>query len=103
MEFTWQVTFIGEVEKVEALDNKPKQTVTLLEVGKEYPNGIAVDFRGDKTMQLATYKLGDIVKVLINSKTREDKKNPGRFYTSLTAWKIGKAEAKKDSENLLPF
>ena len=102
MEFTGQITYIWEVEKVEALDNKPKQTITLEEVGKEYPNGLTVDFRGDKTMQVATYKLGDMVKILINSKSREDKKNPWRFYNSLSAWKIEKAKVEDKTENL-PF
>jgi hypothetical protein len=51
MEFTGQITFIGEVEEVGA-NQKKKQTVCIEEVGKQYPNSVAVDFRGDKTMQL---------------------------------------------------
>ena len=98
MEFTWQITFIGEVEEVAALDNKKSQAVNIEKTEGEYKQSMAVKFRGDKTMLLGSYKQGDMVKVTVNHKSRESKKNPGSFGNNITAWKIEKVDAAPSAE-----
>ena len=98
MEFTGQITFIGEKEEVG--ENKlQKQSINLEEVDKQHPNTLQVNFWGDKIMLLWSYKMGDVVKVSLNLKLTESKKDKGRFFNNINGWKIEKVEKKED----LPF
>lgn len=103
MEFTGQITHILEKEIVGQNDT-PKQTIILEEVGSEYPNSIAIDFRKDKIELLTGKETGDVVNAKLNIKSREYN---GRRYNSVNCWslKLESKEEPKDDEvdSDLPF
>ena len=97
MKLTWKITNILEKEEIGDA-KKVKQTFILEETGKEYPNSLAIDVWGDKTMQLAAYKVWDSLTAELNSRSREYK---GRYFNSISAWKLDKVTEETTEE--MPF
>ncbi len=68
--------------------DRQKQTIVLEENREsEYKWWVVVDFRWDKLSLISDLKVWDIVNVWLNSKAREYN---GRWYNSITWWKIEK-------------
>ena len=86
MEITGVLQNISEVETVGAKQTQ-KMTIIIEEVEKQYPNSLAIDVWGDKTMNAKAFNVGDMLKVTLNSKTREYN---GKMYNSISAWKMEK-------------
>ena len=90
MEIIGKILFIWEQELVGA-NQLPKQTIVLEEVeGWKYPNTLAIEFFKDKIELLNGLNVGDIVTVDYNTKANESKTQPGRWFNSISAWKLNK-------------
>lgn len=99
-EFKGVVTHIGYEEKFG--EKFSKQAVRLEEVSdKEYPASIVVDFNNDKRDLIKQFAVGDVITAFINFKTNESKKEPGRFFTSITCRKVKNDKPADDAD--LPF
>ena len=89
----------GKIEKVLEVKKFPKKNgegewVTqdyLVKTDEEYNNLYCLNVFGEENVEnFAKYnKVGDNVKVLFNVNTRE---NNGRYFTSLSSWRIEKLE-----------
>jgi hypothetical protein len=71
---------------------------------------LAVDFFKDKTQLLENIKVGDTVTVHLNARCNESKTQPGRYFNSITGWRIeqgaqeqAQASSKKSGGDDLPF
>lgn len=79
------------------------------ETDREFKGGLAVDFFKDKTELLSNVKIGDLVTVHINTRVNESKTQPGRYFNSITAWRLEagavseKPAGKKENNDDLPF
>ena len=111
MQYTGTVKFIWPKETIgaNALD---KQTLVLEEeTDREYKGGLAVDFFKEKTELLSNVKVGDLITVYINTRVNESKTQPGRYFNSITGWRLeagagseSKGGSKKEEANDdLPF
>ncbi len=66
-----------------------KQTLVLEEnTDREFKGSLAVDFFRDKIALLEGVKVGDVVTVQLNSRCNESKTQAGRFFNSITCWKL---------------
>jgi len=92
MEITGKILFISQMENVWQRGTS-KQTVQIEEIKDQYPNSLAIDFWGEKCMELVSYNVGDVVKVVFNTKAREYN---NKIYNSINAWKIDKVQEKND-------
>lgn len=107
MQYEGIITHILDVEQIGA-NNTDKRTVILEENSdREYKGGLAFDLRWEKVSLIDAYKVGDIIKVSLNTKVREYN---GRRYNSISAWKLegnGSADvaapAEKEEDDDLPF
>ncbi len=110
MQYTGTVKFIGPKEEVGA-NALMKQTVVLEEeTDREFKGGLAVDFFKDKTELLNGVKVGDMITVYLNTRVNESKTQPGRYFNSITGWRLAagqgseKPAAKKaETNDDLPF
>jgi hypothetical protein len=78
------------------------------ETDREYKGGLAVDFFKEKTELLTNIKVGDLITVYINTRVNESKTQPGRYFNSITGWRLeagtgSKSEGKKEENDDLPF
>jgi hypothetical protein len=88
-----------------------KQTIVLEEeTDREYKGGLAVDFFKEKTELLSNVKIGDLITVYINTRVNESKTQPGRYFNSITGWRMeqgagneSKGSSKKEESDDLPF
>ena len=109
MQYTGTVKFIGPKETIGA-NALEKQTIVLEEeTDREFKGGLAVDFFKEKTELLNGVKVGDMITVHINTRVNESKTQPGRYFNSITGWRLEagavseKAASKKESNDDLPF
>lgn len=86
-----------------------KQTLVLEEnTDREFKGSLAVDFFRDKIALLEGVKVGDVVTVQLNSRCNESKTQPGRYFNSITCWKLtagqgAPASAAPKADDDLPF
>lgn len=82
-----------------------KQTIVLEEnTDREFKGSIAVDFFRDKINLLADVNTGDLITVHLNARANESRKQPGRWFNSITCWRIEKSWAPTaDANDDLPF
>jgi len=77
------------------------------ETDREYKGGLAIDFFKEKTELLSNIKVGDLVTVYLNTRVNESKTQPGRWFNSITGWRLEQGaenSTKKEEENDdLPF
>jgi hypothetical protein len=80
------------------------------ETDREYKGGLAVDFFKEKTELLSNVKVGDLITVYINTRVNESKTQPGRYFNSITGWRMeqgagseSKGNSKKENDDDLPF
>ncbi len=80
------------------------------ETDREYKGGLAVDFFKEKTELLSNVKIGDLITVYINTRVNESKTQPGRYFNSITGWRMeqgagseSKGSSKKENDDDLPF
>lgn len=85
MKFEWIIKTIWE-EEVVGKNSIPKLTFIVEEVSeKEWKASIAVNLFKDKIDIIKKFSVGDNVIVHLNSKCNEYN---GKFYNSITGWKI---------------
>ena len=101
MQYQGFVKFIGPKETFgEGIE---KQTIVLEEnTDREFKGSIAVDFFRDKINLLADVNTGYLITVHLNSRANESKNQPGRWFNSITCWRIEKAAASTSNDEL-PF
>jgi hypothetical protein len=109
MKVTGKITKINEVTSGTSAAGKWQKISFLLETTEEYNNLYCFEVFGEeKVEQFAKFnRVGQNVDVDFNVKTNEWK---GKYFTSLSAWKIFKAEAgetapevAQDEADDLPF
>ena len=85
MKYEGVITHITDIEKI--WENQiEKRTVVLEENSdREYKGWLVFDLWGEKVALIDPYKVGDVVTVSLNTKTREYN---GRRYNSISAWRI---------------
>ncbi|MFA7718005.1 MAG: DUF3127 domain-containing protein [Candidatus Absconditabacterales bacterium] len=92
MQYTGTVKVIGPKEEVGA-NALIKQTMVLEEnTDREFKGGLAVDFFKEKTELLDGVKVGDMVTAYLNTRVNESKTQAGRFFNSISCWKLEKGE-----------
>ena len=57
-------------------------------VTNRFKGGLAVDFFKEKTELLSNVKIGDLITVHINTRVNESKTQPGRYFNSITGWRL---------------
>lgn len=62
-----------------------KKRLIVVTTQEQYPQDIAIEFTGDKTILLDEIAEGETVDVSINIRGREYN---GKYYTSIQGWKI---------------
>lgn len=109
MQYTGTVKFIWPKETIGA-NALEKQTIVLEEeTDREFKGGLAVDFFKEKTELLSNIKVGDLITVYINTRVNESKTQPGRYFNSITGWRLEQGAAsekpasKKEESDDLPF
>ena len=65
----------------------------VITTGDKYPQDIKLELLKDKTSLIDSHKVGDALTVNFNVRGNEYN---GKYYVSLQAWKIGKAEASSE-------
>lgn len=103
MQYEGKIIYIGDVETV-GQNGLQKRTFVLEEItDREFKGSIAVDLIKDKTALIDNYNVGDVVKVSLNSRANLAQTS-GRYYNSITAWRIEGGNAASSSQNDdLPF
>lgn len=110
MQYTGTVKFIWPKETVGA-NALEKQTIVLEEeTDREFKGGLAVDFFKEKTELLSSVKVWDLITVHINTRVNESKTQPGRYFNSISGWRLeagstseNKWTSKKEANDDLPF
>ncbi len=110
MQYTGTVKFIWPKETIGA-NALEKQTIVLEEeTDREFKGGLAVDFFKEKTELVSNLKIGDLITVYINTRVNESKTQPGRYFNSITGWRLeawagseSKGSSKKEDNDDLPF
>jgi hypothetical protein len=112
MQYTGTVKFIWPKETI-GVNDLEKQTIVLEEeTDREFKGGLAVDFFKEKTELVNNVKIGDLITVHINTRVNESKTQPGRYFNSITGWRLesgagngneNKANNKKEDNDDLPF
>lgn len=60
---------------------------------ERYPQDVPFEFTKDRMNLLDTVKEGDRVTVSFDIRGNESRQQPGRYFVSLSAWKLVKADA----------
>lgn len=95
MEFTGIITHIWAKETFG--ESFTKVAVRLEETwDKQYPASVCIDFANKMLVELEKLKTGDIVTVSYNFRTNESKKEPWKFFNSISAWKMKSHELSQD-------
>ena len=109
MQYTGTVKFIWPKETIGS-NGLEKQTVVLEEdTEREFKGGLAVDFFKEKTELLNEIKVGDLITVHINTRVNESKTQPGRYFNSITGWRLeqgagsSNTNKKEEADDDLPF
>ena len=66
---------------------------------EKYPQHIAIDFMGDKILQINNFQVGNPVNVSINLRGNEYN---GKYYNSINGWKISNHIANVGNEQQNP-
>jgi hypothetical protein len=93
----------GKVETIldiqEFASGFKKQTLVIETDGK-FPQKIAVEFAKDKIDLLATLTVGQQVAVSVNIRGNEYN---GKYYTSLSGWKVDAGSVPMEDDSQIPF
>ena len=93
----------GKVETIldiqEFASGFKKQTLVIETDGK-FPQKIAVEFAKDKIDLLATLTVGQQVTVSVNIRGNEYN---GKYYTSLSGWKVDAGSVPMEDDSQIPF
>jgi len=92
MEFIWTIIAITPIEKIGEKQTE-KLSVVLEEVtDKEWKASMAVDLFGEKLNLINWCKEGDIITAHLNFRANESKKEAGKYFNSISAWRIDKQD-----------
>jgi len=103
MEVQGKIKSIGEILKFGAKDFRKMEVVVTTE--EQYPQFIMIEFVQDKCDLLASYKVGDSVKVGINLRGREwvNPEGIAKYFNSLQGWRIDKATGQATGQDVEQF
>lgn len=109
MQVTGKLLKVGDVKEFGA-KKYPKREI-VVETDEKFPQKILIELGGDKTVLSDVYKVGDNISVSINLKGREWTNDKGevKYFNSIQAWKIDRAEgnaqveAPLEAQDDLPF
>ena len=98
MEVQCKIKSIGEILKFGAKDFRKMEVVVTTE--EQYPQFIMIEFVQDKCDLLASYKVGDSVKVGINLRGREwvNPEGIAKYFNSLQGWRIDKVTVQDNGQ-----
>ncbi len=89
--------FIGIVKALKPTQTFPsgfaKREAIIRSEEERYPQDVVFEFTQTRMGLLDTVKEGDRVKVSFDIRSNESKREPGRYFISLNAWKLEKADA----------
>ena len=93
---------INNILNTETLGNPPKQMTVKKIVVKtpgKYPQDVAIDFLNKNIDLLAQFKVGDVVNIKVNLRSKEYK---GKWYSNIIGWQIELDQAEVESSQQLP-
>lgn len=98
---------IGTVKKLfdtQTFNSGFQKREMILLTQEQYPQPISIEFLSDKIDLLNTVKEGDQVKIGINIRGREWTNPQGevKYFNSITAWRVEKADASNFNEPAQP-
>ena len=87
MDIIGNIKLISETEEGTSKAGKAwaKRQVVVTTSNDKYPQDIAIDFLGDKILQINNFQVGNPVSVSINIRGNEYN---GKYYNSINGWKI---------------
>tara|TARA_R110000803_G_scaffold30585_1_gene68890 strand:- start:417 stop:752 length:336 start_codon:yes stop_codon:yes gene_type:complete len=86
MEITGNIKLIQKTETGTSKSGKEwSKRQIVVTTTEQYPQDIAIDFMGDKTLQINNFQVGNPVSVSINIRGNEYN---GKYYNSINGWKI---------------
>ena len=87
MDIIGNIKLISETEEGTSKAGKAwaKRQVVVTTSNDQYPQDIAIDFMGDKILQINNFQVGNPVSVSINIRGNEYN---GKYYNSINGWKI---------------
>lgn len=89
--------FIGTVKVLKPVQTFPsgftKREAVIRSEEERYPQDVVFEFVQARMGLLDSVKEGDRVKVSFDIRSNESKREPGRYFISLNAWKLEKADA----------
>tara|TARA_R100000935_G_scaffold52842_1_gene80287 strand:- start:319 stop:648 length:330 start_codon:yes stop_codon:yes gene_type:complete len=100
MDIIGTIKLISETEEGTSKAGKAwakKQIVVT--TNEKYPQDIAIDFMGDKILQINNFQVGNPVNVSINLRGNEYN---GKYYNSINGWKISNHIANVGNEQQNP-
>ena len=96
-EFTGTVKVIRPVQSFPSGFSKREAVITSSE--DRYPQDVLFEFVRDRMGLLDTVNEGDRVTVSFDLRGNESRTQPGRYFVSLNAWKLVKADAAADASS----
>jgi len=86
MEITGNIKLIQNTEKGTSKSGKEwSKRQIVVTTTEQYPQDIAIDFMGEKILQINNFQVGNPVSVSINIRGNEYN---GKYYNSINGWKI---------------
>ena len=99
-EFTGTVKVIRPVQSFPSGFSKREAVITSSE--DRYPQDVLFEFVRDRMGLLDTVNEGDRVTVSFDLRGNESRTQPGRYFVSLNAWKLVKADAAAEAAPATP-
>lgn len=97
MEATGTIYNIGEVRRI---SDKFSVQDFVIQTEEKYPQTVVFSLTNDKMSLLNGYEIGDRIKVAFNLTGREYN---GKFYNTLSCWKIQPMKEKVQQDDEVPF
>ncbi len=99
-----KIIYIGEEQEVGKNNLRKKTFVVEENSDKEYKSSLSIDLIKDRVDMVNEFAVGDVVLVSVNFRANEYN---GKYYNSITAWRIDKSDGSvsgnNDADDDLPF
>ena len=98
--------FTGTVKAIKPVQSFPsgfsKREAIICSEDDRYPQNVVFEFVRDRMSLLDNVNEGDRVTVSFDLRSNESKQQPGRYFLSLNAWKLVKADAAAAAASAAP-
>lgn len=95
-EHTMSYDFTGTVKAIKPVQTFPsgfaKREAVIFSDGDRFPQNVVFEFVRERMSLLDNVNEGDRVTVSFDLRSNESKQQPGRYFLSLNAWKLVKAD-----------